>query len=564
MPRGLPVVLVVLACLLIALSLAARPSPSLAQQPPAIVRVSVASDGTQANGASRFVSMSADGRYVAFASTATNLIPSDTNGAEDIFLHDRTTGETRRISIGLNGSEANGESRWPVISLDGCCVVFSSRASNLISNDTNLTWDVFLFDIPTGETELISVALNGEPGNSASIQGTLSADGRFVMFNSSASNLVDMPPPGSPTSNVFYRDRQTGETTAISLRPDGELARTGGAIGTASRIISSDNRYMLFVSSSDDLDGGGYNNLSADVYLYDRLAGTLERISKTWNGDLPTHPSDLGAISLDGTYIWFYSYDPSLVNDGITIADRALETYVYNRVTGELMRSFTFFGGSRFDALYRGPVFSASTQYAAYVQERRVISAEAGQVLQANGYLYDLASRTKAQVDLPYDGIESAREIEIADFTSDGRYVAFLGIGNNLVPGDTNGVRDVFVRDMALTWPLAVHLASFSAERQPAHVVLQWRTESEVGLLGFNLYRPSPTNPSLPGQRLNTTLIAAQAPGSSEGASYAWAVKETAGHISRCYLLEAVEASGTTWHGPACARWALWLPLTTR
>jgi Tol biopolymer transport system component len=153
-------------------------------------RVSVASDGTQANNDSWETAISADGRYVAFRSLANNLISGDTNGFPNVFVHDRQTGLTNRVSVASDGSQANGGSGPPSISANGRYVAFASWASNLVSGDTNNFIDIFVHDRHTGQTSRVSVASDETQANADSYGPSISADGRYVAFHSHATNLV--------------------------------------------------------------------------------------------------------------------------------------------------------------------------------------------------------------------------------------------------------------------------------------------------------------------------------------------------------------------------------------
>jgi Tol biopolymer transport system component len=199
-------------------SLAQSPSPDHSRFPQnvdATTRVSIASDGTQANSDSCFLSVSADGRYVAFYSLATNLVVGDTNDVPDIFVHDRQTGETTRVSVASDGTQASGSSFLPSISADGRTVAFESGATNLVPGDTNGVTDVFVHDRQTGETARVSVGSDGTQANQVSYDPSVSADGRYVAFYSEASNLV----PGDTNNewDVFRHDRETGQTTRVSV-----------------------------------------------------------------------------------------------------------------------------------------------------------------------------------------------------------------------------------------------------------------------------------------------------------------------------------------------------------
>src|SRR5690606_2450643 len=158
-------------------------------------RVSVSTNGTQGNGASTSLSISADGRYVAFSSSASNLVPNDTNGMSDVFVHDRLTGNTSRVSVNSTGVQGDvaagyGSALNPSISADGRYVSFDSGSTNLVNGDTNGRTDVFVHDRLTGNTSRVSVNSAGVQGDGDSGISSISADGRYVAFSSSATNLV--------------------------------------------------------------------------------------------------------------------------------------------------------------------------------------------------------------------------------------------------------------------------------------------------------------------------------------------------------------------------------------
>jgi len=142
-------------------------------------------------------------RYVAFVSLASNLVGADTNGFADVFVHDRVTGKTERLRVRSNGNQGNDQSVVPSISADGRYVAFLSFASNLVGADTNGFEDVFVYDRVTGKTERVSVRSNGDQGNDSSVIPSISADGRYVAFYSFASNLVGADTNGF--SDVFVR-----------------------------------------------------------------------------------------------------------------------------------------------------------------------------------------------------------------------------------------------------------------------------------------------------------------------------------------------------------------------
>jgi Tol biopolymer transport system component/subtilisin-like proprotein convertase family protein len=202
-----------------------------------IVRVSMGLNGQQANGPSDRPRISADGRYVAFVSAATNLVVGDLNGQPDVFLHDRDTdadgiydeaGATRtfRVSVASTGAQANGPSADPDLSPDGFWVAFTSTATNLVPGDTNAVQDVFLHHWPSGQTERVSVATGGGQANRASFSPGVSAGGRRVVFSSDATNLV--AGDGNGLRDVFLRERLDGSTVRVSTAA-GSTADANGA-----------------------------------------------------------------------------------------------------------------------------------------------------------------------------------------------------------------------------------------------------------------------------------------------------------------------------------------------
>lgn len=181
-------------------------------------RVSTASDGTEGNGASVSPDISADGRFVSFRSWATNLVENDTNGVEDVFLHDCLTGMTTRARVAAPGTFELGWSRSPPLSGDGRYVAFESAAETLVAGDENGMEDVFVYDTETHRTSPVSVASDGTPANGPSNAPDISDNGRFVVFVSGATNLVDGDTNGY--ADVFLHDRTTGRTVLVSCLPE--------------------------------------------------------------------------------------------------------------------------------------------------------------------------------------------------------------------------------------------------------------------------------------------------------------------------------------------------------
>lgn len=223
-------------------------------------RVSIASDGTELSGTSLGANISADGRYVAFTSFASNAVSGDTNGYQDIFVHDRTTGQTTRMSVSSTAAQANGASFIPRISGDGRYVTFSSFASNLVSGDTNAVADAFIHDRYTATTTRVSVSDGGIQGNNDSYATSISTDGRYVAFESSATNLVSADTNGF--LDVFVRDLTAGRTTRVSVN-------AGGSEGnnlSAAAVLTGTGQYVTYYSLATNFVTGDTNN-AYDIFV---------------------------------------------------------------------------------------------------------------------------------------------------------------------------------------------------------------------------------------------------------------------------------------------------------
>jgi Tol biopolymer transport system component len=223
-------------------------------------RVSLDSVGTQGNLNSSNPSISSDGRYAAFESSATDLVLSDTNGTTDIFVHDRNTGTTARASLDSGGAQGNLHSTNPTISSDGLLVTFESSSTNLVMNDTNGTTDIFVHDRNTGTTARVSLDSSGVQGNLNSNNPSISSDGLLVTFESISTNLV--PNDTNGAVDIFVHNRNTSATARVSLDSDGAQ----GNLHSTNSSISSDGIFVAFESRSTNLVPNDTNG-AADVFV---------------------------------------------------------------------------------------------------------------------------------------------------------------------------------------------------------------------------------------------------------------------------------------------------------
>jgi Tol biopolymer transport system component len=267
---------------------------------------SVSQGGGPGNGESDSPSISPDGRYVAFASAATDLVPGDTNARSDIYVYDRVTGDMERVSVKSNGEEVNGDSSSPSVSTDGWEIAFSSIASDLVSSDTNARRDIFVRERRNPTTRRVSVSTSGVQGDRDSHTPAISSNGRYVAFASSATNLVLGDTNGR--SDIFVHDRQTRATARVSVTSRGGQ---GNGDSTAPS-ISTDGRYVAFLSTSSNLVSGD-TNARIDVFVHDRQTGETRRVSVSTAGVQGDGDATAASISPDGRYVAFASSATTLV-----------------------------------------------------------------------------------------------------------------------------------------------------------------------------------------------------------------------------------------------------------
>jgi Tol biopolymer transport system component len=228
---------------------------------------------TSGNDWSGFPSISADGRWITFASNADNLVEGDTNQTADIFVFDRLTERFERVSVSSEGLEANAISTRPAISADGRFVAFESLADNLVYGDTNFLSDIFVHDRLTGLTAWVSVDANGFEGNGWSEQASISGDGHYVAFISAADNLL--PNDTNGVRDAFLHNRLSGYTQRASISSNGEQAN--GETSTA--IVTPSSRTVMFLSQAGNLTGS--NNPSSSIFAHNRLLPRTAQIPGT-------------------------------------------------------------------------------------------------------------------------------------------------------------------------------------------------------------------------------------------------------------------------------------------
>ena len=344
-----------------------------------IERISVASDGTQANGYSGANSLSDDGRFVSFESNASNLVTQDLNGHTDTFIYDRLNNTVELITLADDGTQANASSNSGSISGNGRYVTYASFASNLVSGDTNNQRDIFVYDRVNKTTGRVNLGNDGTQANGASLFSVIGDDSRYVAFESVASNLVTGDTNG--LGDIFLRDRIEGTTKRVNVANNGTQANGSSVLDS----MSDDGRYISFTSDASNLVSGDTNGVS-DIFVYDRINQTTERINLASNGSQANATSGSSSLSGNGRYV-VYQSDASNLVSGDT--NKVRDIFVYDRQTKNTQR-----------------------------------------------------------VDLTTDDTQSNGDSQSASISDDGKYVAFESDADNLVSGTTNAEFDVFLRDL--------------------------------------------------------------------------------------------------------------------
>ncbi|WP_244885668.1 TolB family protein [Amycolatopsis vancoresmycina] len=402
--------------------------------------ISVTVDGKPGTGASGEPSVSADGRYVAFRSAARNLVGGDTNGVDDVFVRDRVAGVTTRVSVDRNGAEGNGASWAPAISADGRYVAFVSDSTNLVPGDTNGFRDVFVHDRLIGWTSRVSGGLLGAPGNDDSLHPAISADGRFIAYDSYAGNLV--AGDTNRVRDVFEYDQQTDRTIRVSVDSSGLEVRGASQLPS----ISADGRYVTFESDATTLASSDTNQ-STDVFVHDKLTGLTDRVSVNAHGDQGQGASNFATMSADGRYVAYQSAAGNLL-PGDT--NGHVDNFLVDRQTAAVTRLNVLYTGAQdADGTTPGvrPSISADGRYTAFDSFAwRLVPFDRNSVWDVFVRDRDTAATTRASV--AGNGTEGNGNSATPSISADGKHVAFQSVATNFATGTDMWTPNVYVRDL--------------------------------------------------------------------------------------------------------------------
>lgn len=329
--------------------------------------VSITSFGEQLNAGSSLFnnSVSDDGRYIAFTTTATNISFESTNGLMLAYVHDRVSGMTTLVSKSSGGAIPNSSCTRARISGDGRFIIYSSTATNLANDvdDTNDT-DIFVYDRDTGNTECASVNAAGKSPVGAAAFSSVSADGRFVTFQSACDTL-----DANDThigNDIFIRDRQLGSTTLIS-------AGAGGAADGASdeSVVSGDGSFVVFRSNATNLISGTTVAANNHLYLWKRADGSVSLVTKAFGGGAASAGGSLCDISESGRFVVFRSTATNIMNIAQT---QSAHLYLYDRVNDTFSRASDTIGGTEANGDVSDPSISNDGSVVAYVSNANNLS----------------------------------------------------------------------------------------------------------------------------------------------------------------------------------------------
>lgn len=400
------------------------------------LRASTSSGGEEANGNSTQAKISADGRFVAFVSTTSNLIPGVSG--QQVYLKNLQTGELSLVSSSLDGTVGSGSN--PSVSADSRFVAFESNSTDLIPGVSGQ--QVYLKNLQTGELSLASGSSDGASGNGNSFGASISADGQFVAFRSNSTDLI----PGVSGQQVYLKNLQTGELSLVSSSSDG----TAGNGNSTKAAISADGRFVAFEANSADLIPGVSGE---QIYLKDLQTGKLSLVSSSSDGVAGNGNTMEAAISADGRFVAFVSTANNLI-PGVT----GTQVYRKSLETGEIILVSSSASGQT-GSISTHPIQFSTVPTAISSDGRFVlfagfISGLGDGISGANAYRKDLLSGELEIINRSTNGnVGNLTRISPVppdlSISADGRLVSFSSSASVLTTGDTNGLYDIFVRDLS-------------------------------------------------------------------------------------------------------------------
>ena len=402
------------------------------------VRVTVAADGGDPDSSANWPSVSADGRYVAFSSWADNLVPNDLNNSSDVFVRDLVTGTTRLVSVASDGTQANDSSFTPSISGDGDVIAFQSYASNLVPNDTEGHVDVFVHVMSTGETMRISQRRSGVGANDDSREPAISANGKVVSFSSVASNLVaaNVNTTGL-CCDIFVHTIATGANQLGDPMLDGD-----GASDSFLSVLSSTGRYVAFLSWGCFLVTNIPCLDESNVYELDMKTGEMQLVSRSYSGKVGFGCGANPAISADGSVVAFISDGDNIVRHD---TNGAYDVFVRDMTAGVTQRASVTSKEQQTNGGLGRIGISGDGTLVTFQSDAWNIVPDDGNTWQ-DIFLRDVARGKTYRVSLSAAGGDTNAYSANAAISADGSTVVFESDASNVVKPDRNFSTDIFAR----------------------------------------------------------------------------------------------------------------------
>ena len=402
--------------------------------------------GQPGNHASGDASLSTGGRFIAFTSSATDLVAGDTNGKEDVFVRDTLTGTTVLASQSSGGAHGNGDSDEPSISPNGRYLAFRSTATNLVTGDSNAVADVFLRDLVAGTTIRASVRNDGSQSTGGTVAGpSVTADGEGVLFESTADQITTNDSNGK--ADVFIRLLDQHVTERVSVTS----TEAGIATGGYQPAMSSNGRYVVFTASTGQIDALDVDTHS-DIYLRDRTLGTTEKVSFGFGGSEADGTAHSAVVSDDGRYVTF----PTSATNMFGISGSPAGDNIYRKDRQHPVDATQV---DINDASF--PTDGTSSSPSMSADDTKVVFSSAATDLvdgDDNGYsdvfLRNLTTEkttlisTKSGTTAPIHGATG-----IPDISPDGTAIGYQSLAPDAFPGDANAAADVFWRGSAQAGP---------------------------------------------------------------------------------------------------------------
>jgi len=416
-----------------------------AQPPPYTRLISRIPNGEVGNSTSDIPSVSSDGRYVAFQSLATDLVANDTNGAMDIFVLDRLFQTTQRISVSSSGTEANSGSANSSISPDGRWVVYESDATNLVTGDSNGLTDIFLYDRQTSQTTRVNVATGGAQATGGpSTQPHVSNNGEKIVYESLATNLISND--GNNFQDIFMYTLTGATTVRVNVSQVNPTTPPNG--DSFSPYISAGGQFVTFASVAENLVANDDNDFCGafscgDIFVRNLTAGVTEIVSLRSDGLQGTQSSSEPAISSDGRWVVFES-DADNLDTVVPDTNFVTDIFLRDRTTNQTRRVSLGPGNTEGLFPHTTPNISDDGNWIAFTTASAFVAGD------LNGYediyRYSRVNGALIVASVPEAGGEANESSTEADVSGDGQRIVFSSFATNLTANDDNNTADVFIR----------------------------------------------------------------------------------------------------------------------